>query len=385
MVRVLTTYNVEVFRHLGSPAFQRSRIDHVVAASYEQIWQSTAEIRPDLVILDEQLDGGSGFDLCRALKDHTDLGTIPVILLISSATGPAEFERIQQSRCNDVLALPICSEEFYHHVAHLAGLPIRRHHRVGVTLELILPHLERIVMGMVENVSPRGLGARAPVDDLHPGMNIRFRIRHDGQVTPEARGTVTWVDEHIADANVFGLALDDDPPIQTQLLLERLALFDIAPVTPDTPTDSGVSVALQGDFNELTNFDDLAERLASETRVEFNIASVRYMSSAGVRSWCSFLARLEGKQYTFRHASIAFTLQASMVPMVIGSGRVLSLEAPYVCDLCDREELRLLEVNALLIVGQDITPPRFTCRACGGELLFDDMPNRYFAFLTAPS
>jgi two-component system cell cycle response regulator DivK len=383
MIRVLTSGNVEVSRHLSSPMFQRIGVEHLVAASYEQVWSTIVEIRPDLVILEPQLAGGSSFNLCRALKDHEQLASIPVIILVASTLGPDEFEQIQKSSVDDVLALPIRTDEFYHHIAQVIDLPLRRHHRRGVTLELILPHRQRMVVGTVDNINPQGLGARAPVE-IHAGMNLVFRIRHDGLLTPNSRGLVTWVDACAPGESVFGLALAEHSPIQTQLLLEHLALFDVEPAPPDSLMGGGVFVALQGDFNELTRFDGLAKRLAEETRIEFNIAALRYMSSAGVRSWCNFLARLQGKQYVFRHASIAFALHASMVPMVIGSGRLLSLEAPYACDACDREELRLLELDALLIDAAQATPPRFGCRTCGGELLFDDMPGRYFAFLSNP-
>lgn len=37
--------------------------------------------RPDLVILDIMLPGQNGFDVCRKIKNHADLRTIPVIIL----------------------------------------------------------------------------------------------------------------------------------------------------------------------------------------------------------------------------------------------------------------------------------------------------------------
>jgi hypothetical protein len=70
-----------------------------------------------------------------------------------------------------------------------------------------------------------------------------------------------------------------------------------------------------------------------------------------------------------------------MVPMVLGKGEVVSLEAPYVCEACDEEDLRLLEISAIARDGDRPVPPRLTCLQCDGELSFDDVPERYFAFL----
>ena len=173
-----------------------------------------------------------------------------------------------------------------------------------------------------------------------------------------------------------GLSLSADIPLKVRLLFETLALYDVT-----ATLDGGVTVALQGDFTEMTRFDGLAARLAEEEKVDFNAAAIRYVSSAGVRAWCQFLVGLGDKKYTFRQCSIAFTAQAAMVPMVVGDGAVLSLEAPYLCEACDREELRLLETRSLLREGGRVVPPQLSCSLCGGELVFDDVPDRYFAFL----
>ena len=70
-----------------------------------------------------------------------------------------------------------------------------------------------------------------------------------------------------------------------------------------------------------------------------------------------------------------------MVPLVLGEGEVMSLEAPYFCEKCDREDLRLLEPGVVGRDGDRLMPPRLHCGTCGAELVFDDVPERYFAFL----
>lgn len=382
MLRLVTTNNVEVFRHIGSTTFQRLGVEHTVAASYEEALGTIARVLPHVAIIDVELAGGSGFDLCRAIKADDSLRQIHVILLLSSVLTRTDFEQIESSGCDDVLALPIQTDEFYHHIAQLAGLPVRRNHRVGVIIELRLAGSAEPVMGTVFNISAGGVGVQVPIK-LEEGMELTVRFRHDGEVSPDTPASVSWVKTSAAQKElVAGLGFLGEMPAKTRIMLDNLVLFDVSPAPDDSPAAGGVSVALQGDFNELTGFDNLAERLANEAKIDFNAASVRYISSAGVRSWCQFVAGLAGKRYVFRHCSIAFASQAAMVPMVIGEGDVLSLEAPYLCESCDREEVRLLETKALLRDGTQIKPPLLTCNSCGGELAFDDVPARYFAFLT---
>lgn len=381
-LRLVSSNNVEVFRHLGSSAFQRLGLQHQVAADHDEILALVRREHPSIVLLDATLAGGSGFQACRTIKDDPELVGTHVILLLSAVITRPELERVEQCGCDDVLALPIHSDDFYHHIAQVARLPFRRGRRVGVSLEVVLPDVGASVAGTVFNVSAGGVGVQVPTV-LEDGQRLVVRLTHDGEVFPDARAQVAWVkpDPDQGGDTQAGLSFGDEIPIKTRLLLEQLALFDVAPAPPDSPMGGGVTVSLQGDFTEITDFSALIQRLERERLIDFNAEAVRYISSAGVRAWCQFLTALEGKLYSFRHCSMAFASQAAMVPMVVGSGEVLSVEAPYVCETCDREEMRLLETNALLRDAEHVIPPQLTCTVCAGELEFDDVPDRYFAFL----
>jgi two-component system, OmpR family, alkaline phosphatase synthesis response regulator PhoP len=384
MLRLITTNNVDVFRHLGSPAFQRLGIQYDIASSYDEALAKIRSAPPRIVLLDADLAGGSGFDLCRTIKNDPALHGTHVALILSNLLTRDTLGRVLQSGCDDVLAMPLHPDDFYHHIAQVAGLPFRRERRVGVSLEILITSdgaTSPPIQGEVMNVGARGAGVVVPVA-LEPGSHLTVRINHDGHVYGDTSATVVWCkpgEPRELDGFSAGLSFTGEVPMKVKLLLETLALFDVSPAP-----DGGVTVSLQGDFTEMTSFAPLIERLEGETRIDFNASAIRYMSSAGVRAWCQFLARLDGKRYSFRHCSVAFTSQAAMVPMVVGDGEVLSLEAPYLCESCDREELRLLETRALLREEGRVSPPQLTCSVCGGELAFDDVADRYFAFLKEP-
>jgi len=157
-------------------------------------------------------------------------------------------------------------------------------------------------------------------------------------------------------------------------MVADLSLWDIVEM------DDGYQVILHGDFTEVTDFDNLLAHLQGVKKVEFDLQGVRYLNSSGVRNWAAFLRFLKDTEYTFVRCSVAFTSQAGMVPAVVGKGRILSFLAPYHCDECDKSEERLLQTAALL-TPSPVIPPRFRCGQCGGELAFDDVAERYFAFL----
>lgn len=382
MLRLVTSNNVEVFRHLGSAPFRRLALEHRVETGAAELLALIRRTKPDLVLLDANLEGDDGFRVCRQIKDDPALARTHVILLLSQIITRPELDGVEASRCDDVLALPIASEDFYHHIAQVAGLPLRRTPRVGIDLNIMLEGRVEQARATIVNASQKGLGVRLP-RALEAGQEMTARIRH-GSSTCDLSGRVAWCRAADGESGfVAGIELTEDIPIRTRLLLEQLSLFDVVPSAGDDELGGAVVVVVQGDITEAVDLGPLAMRLQHEQRIVFDMAGVRYVSSAGVKAWADVISTLEGKEYAFRHCSIAFASQAAMVPMVVGSGQVLSLEAPYHCPSCDRDDLRLLETRALLREGANITPPTLRCVSCSGELEFDDLPNRYFAFLRA--
>jgi CheY-like chemotaxis protein len=377
MLRIVTTNNVEVFRHLGGGPFQRLDVSHEIATSAPEALAKVRALRPQIAIIDAELADGSGYEVCRAIKQDPSLADVHVMLVLSAVISRPELASLRECGCDDVLAVPVHADEFYHHIAQIAGLPLRRERRVAVALEveLELPGEPEPRESRVDNVSSGGAGVTVE-GRLTTGQRLLARFEHEGMTYPEVPATVAWVRPARDPAWTAAGIVFADLPIKTRLLLERLCQFDVA-----TNAEGGVTVSLFGDITEVTVFDTLSQRLARESKIDFYMRAVRYISSAGVRSWCNFLNRLPAGSYSFRHCSTAFVSQAAMVPMALGSGPVLSLEAPYRCDDCDRDDVRLVETGSLMREGGHVTPPTLKCASCGGELEFDDVPDRYFAFL----
>ena len=65
----------ELREFLGNRGYEVSSIDNFLKASEEAL-----DLKPDLVILDINLPGISGFDICRSLKEKSN---IPILMLTS--------------------------------------------------------------------------------------------------------------------------------------------------------------------------------------------------------------------------------------------------------------------------------------------------------------
>src|SRR5262249_2892633 len=144
------------------------------------------------------------------------------------------IDRLATSGCDDVIMPPLGHDDFYAHLAQLTALPMRRDRRIAVDLDTELPEGEGTVAGHVTNVGAGGIGLRVPVA-LAIGSQLSARLRVGAQHSPNTVATVAWCRptgpsdlEAGEPAFAAGLAWVGEVPLRTRLLLEQVALFDIA-------------------------------------------------------------------------------------------------------------------------------------------------------------
>jgi len=361
--KVLVANNSELLRHLAAPSFRRLDLDLVIVSSGDEALAALERDRPALAVLDAEMPGISGYEIARRNRER-GFGAKSVLVLGKRLTHD-QMRKVADCGCDEVLIAPMSADELYDVVAIQLGMP--RHGAARYRLELAAG--DRPIEGTVTNLSVDG-ARLVTKEPLAEGAVISVTIVPEGQagaVTIPAK--VVWAQPREG-KTVVGAQFEalDDAARQT---LARLTQWEIVDDTART------RVVLKGDITEATSFEELLPAMVG--RVDFDMAQVRYMNSLGVRAWCEFLKEAPIQGYEFHACSVPFVLQASMVEDVIGRGTVPSFFAPYHCESCDHQEERLLQSAAVLAAG--ITPPVFTCPACSAQLTFDDLPERYFAFL----
>jgi CheY-like chemotaxis protein len=352
------------------------------ALSKREVGSTLAELRklletsaPDILILDSTLPDGSGYELCREVKANESLAATRVILVREGQLDDDEATKTQESGANDLVSLPMHSDDFFCHLSQFTPVQVRAGRRIAVDMNVLLTRDERTQSGDVQNMSSNGLGVKldSPIDL----GSVRIALRHKSQKYDGIEGKVIWCRETPNESG-FQVGLKfGKMPVHARELLVKLSLFQIS----QNQSGEGVTVVLQGGFDERTDFSALLEQLKGATHIDFMMQGVTYLSSCGVRSWCLFVEQLEATSYSFRNCSLAFAAQAAMVPMSIGAGQVVSMQAPYFCDTCDREENRLIESKLVQRTSGALKPPPVHCHICKKALVFDDIPERYFAFL----
>ncbi len=363
MPKVLVSNNSELLRHFTAPPFRRLDLQLLVASTGEEACEIFRTEQPTLVVLDAELPGVSGYDVSAEIK-KTSLAT-RTILVAGKRLTAEQMRKVTASGCDELLIAPMTADELYDVVALQLGAP-----RPGTEpFTVSISHQGRALEASVHNLSVDGARV-VTAEPMEEGTAFDVTILPDGAEQPiKVVARAVWAQPRDG-KTVIGAAFEGVDE-RARTLLAKLTQWQIV-------QDGGrTRVVLRGDFTEATRFDELLPLMVG--RIVFDLAQVSYMNSLGVRAWCEFLRAAPIQGYEFHACSVAFVLQASTLPDVLGRGTVVSFFAPYHCSGCEQQEERLLQSAALL--ASDMEPPRYTCAACRGALRFDELPDRYFAFL----
>lgn len=107
--RILVVDDDRFFRELLKDALQ-DRYQVFEATRGDEVARLVPEIRPDLIILDIEMPGRSGIDVCRELKESEPSKSTPVIL-VTSRSKKSEIVLGLQAGADDYLTKPLCLPE----------------------------------------------------------------------------------------------------------------------------------------------------------------------------------------------------------------------------------------------------------------------------------
>lgn len=91
-----------------------------VAYDAVQAWIAAIQTRPDVIILDIQMPGGTGMAVLKQLKASTKTCQIPVIVL-SGSINPQNITTVKDLGADEFLAKPVDLEQLYRTLSRLLG------------------------------------------------------------------------------------------------------------------------------------------------------------------------------------------------------------------------------------------------------------------------
>jgi putative two-component system response regulator len=286
--------NVEVFSRL----MKRFGYDVLTAMSGELALQSVARDRPDLVLLDVNMPGIDGFEVCRRLKSDTRTRLIPIVL-ITAMHATEDRVRGIDAGADDFLAKPPVLAELEARVRSLMRLKrytdeLDSAQSVILTLGLTIESRDPSTQGHCERLTryAAALGGRLGLDEDQLVALRRGAFLHDvgkvgipdvillkpGPLTPSERA-----------------AMQQHPVIGDRLCGELRALEDVRPIVRhhhERPDGTGYPDGLEGDsipllariMNVVDSYDALTTERPYKT-ARPHAEAVRKLREEAARGW----------------------------------------------------------------------------------------------------
>ncbi len=115
-----------------------------------------------------------------------------------------------------------------------------------------------------------------------------------------------------------------------------------------------------------------------------NVSAMTRMTSFGVRQWLKGMDALPKTltEIYLLGCPTFFVDQLNMVLNFGGSGKVLTVVAPFTCPSCGQESGETVDVLADRSTLAKGGIPEKECARCAGKLEFDETPESYFSFVT---
>ena len=286
--------NVEVISRL----MRRLGYEVLTATSGELALQSVARHKPDLVLLDVNMSGINGFEVCRRIKSDAGTRLIPVIL-ITGLNATADRVRGIEAGADDFLTKPPIVAELEARVRSLTRLKrytdeLETAESIILTLGLTIESRDPYTQGHCERVAryAAALGTRLGLDDGQLVALHRGAFLHDvGKVgIPDAillkPGSLTPLEQ---------ATMQEHTVIGHRLCGELRSLEDVRPIVRhhhERPDGTGYPDRLEGDriplLARIMNVVDSYDALTTERpyKAAFSTAQAfREMRDEAARGW----------------------------------------------------------------------------------------------------
>jgi hypothetical protein len=365
MVSVVACSNPVIEGQLADVPFVRADL----VADLDELLSCARAERPAVVIVEAaRLERGPSGFLAR-LRAEPALAATYTVLVVDRARLDPGAPLLDGCSYDDVVCLPGPTGELAARVRHLLDDAAARSRPHAGQVGADVAQRGGVVRGQVSDLSTAGMRLRldAPLATKRVELSLvsdatGAAVKVSGQVAWQRAEAEGW--EH-------GIAFTLRP--------EELAFVN-APfgwrLDPRHPS----LVAIAGSFTETASFHDLARAVARLEEVELDLFGLHHINSVGRVEWNRFLVGLSPRRVRFVRCSMEFCNHALTGTDLVETGTIESFVAPYVCPSCAVEEERLIQ-TVLVPRRPAAAAPRLPCRRCRGPLQFDEIPERYFAFL----
>jgi uncharacterized protein (TIGR02266 family) len=157
MARILLVDDVKLFRHLEATVLGSYGYEIEEASGGEEALEKIRANPPDLALIDINMPGMDGLEVCRQVKGDPALRSVPVIM-VSSSSREEDIRKAVESGCDEYLTKPLDDAALIRKVEVLLGrVGKRRFARVPTSLQVSFENFKGIFFEYTHDISRTGV------------------------------------------------------------------------------------------------------------------------------------------------------------------------------------------------------------------------------------
>jgi len=157
MARILLVDDVKLFRHLEATVLGSYGYETEEASGGEEALGKIKANPPDLALIDINMPGMNGLEVCRRIKSDPALQKLPVIM-VSASNNEDDIRRAIESGCDEYLTKPLDDTALIRKVEVLLGrVGKRRYPRVPTSLQVSFENFRGIFFEYTHDISRSGV------------------------------------------------------------------------------------------------------------------------------------------------------------------------------------------------------------------------------------
>ena len=158
LIKVLLVDDVKLFLEFERTFFQRTGCQILTAEDGLQAIELAREERPHIILLDYEMPGKRGDEVCRTLKQDPRTQHIPILIVTSFGDEEVRV-RCLEAGANGFLAKPVSGRELLDQVVGILQIPHRVFMRTSLSIEISLSGagVKRKIQAHSEDLSETGM------------------------------------------------------------------------------------------------------------------------------------------------------------------------------------------------------------------------------------
>ncbi len=173
MARILLVDDVKLFRHLEATVLSGYGYDTEEASGGEEALEKIRANPPDLALVDINMPGMDGLEVCRRIKGDPALRSVAVIM-VSSSNRQEDIRQAVEAGCDEYLTKPLDDNTLLRKVEVLLGrVGKRRFPRIPTSLQVSFENFKGIFFEYIHDVSRSGVFIEMD-DPLPVGTRLRL-------------------------------------------------------------------------------------------------------------------------------------------------------------------------------------------------------------------